>query len=289
MFFSARLSLNYKINNMRIKYLLVIAATFIIFLCTSCGPTTNKITYFQNAQDTTYKMQDLKYIESPLQKNDFISIAISSLDQDASAMFNPMASESDKNAGADKQRSPSKSKGTQFIGYLIDNDGNIELPYLGKIMAAGLTKKQLKEHITSLILTQKLLKDPIVDIRFLNFEVTILGEVTTPSVISVPDEKISLVKALAMVGDLTIYGKRENILLIREEGGVRKTRHINLNSSDFLNSEFYYLKPNDVVYVEPNKIKAEVATTSPRKQQWLPIIVTTASSLVFIVLAKYLK
>lgn len=127
--------------------------------------------------------------------------------------------------------------------------------------------------------------NPIVDIRLLNFEVTVLGEVANPAVITVPSEKISLVKALGMAGDITIYGKKDNVLLIREENGVRKTRHINLNSSDFLNSEYYYLHPNDVVYVEPNKAKVAV---SGRSQQVLPLVLTSVSILVF-VLDKVIK
>jgi polysaccharide biosynthesis/export protein len=254
-----------------------------IFLCTSCT-STRKIAYFENAQDTTYSKQTLGFVEAPLQKNDFISIAVSSLNADASAIFNPKSIETDKNAGSEKTIE-SNAKGEQFVGYLINSDGYIEMPVLGKIMAAGITKKQLKEKITTEILTRKLLVDPLVEIRFLNFEVTILGEVATPSVINVPSEKISLVKALAMAGDLTIHGKRENVLLIREEDGVRKTRHIDLNSSNFLNSEYYYLKPNDVIYVEPSKAKV---TASGWGMQVLPLAITTVSFL-FLVLDRVIK
>ena len=125
----------------------------------------------------------------------------------------------------------------------------------------------------------KLLLEPIVEIRHLNFEVTVLGEVANPSVINVPSEQISLVKALGLAGDLTIYGKRDNILLIREEGGKRTTRHININALDFLNSPYYYLRPNDVIYVEPNK--AKIATTS-RSQQIIPVVLSGVSILALV-------
>lgn len=256
--------------------ILLFTSVLCLLLCASCT-TPGKIAYFKNAQDTTYK-QALTFIEAPLQSHDFISIAISSANATASEIFNPVA-------GGNERTATGSGKNTQYIGYLINNEGAIELPTLGKIMVAGQTKTQLKNYITKEILDKKLLVDPIVDIRFLNFEVTVLGEVTTPTVINVPSEKISLIKALGMAGDLTIYGKRDNVLLIREENGVRKTRHINLNSSDFLNSEYYYLKPNDVIYVEPNNAKIAI---SGRSQQILPLVLTSVSILVF-VLDKVIK
>ena len=122
--------------------------------------------------------------------------------------------------------------------------------------------------------------DPIVDIRYLNFEVTVLGEVGRPTVITVPSEKISLIKALGLAGDLTIYGRRDNVLLIREENGQRITRHIDLNSSDFLSSPYYYLQPNDVIYVEPNKTKV---ASSSRSQQVVPIVLSSLSIIVVVI------
>ncbi len=248
------------------RFLLLTSLVCILF-CASCT-TSNKIAYFQNAKDTTYRKM-IGTIEAPLQSNDFISIAISSLSAEASEIFNPFVrDDANLNGGTGRTR------GQQFVGYLINLEGYIEMPVLGKIMAAGLTKKELKEKITNSIISKKLLIEPLVDIRYLNFEITVLGEVTAPGVINVPNEKISLIKALSLVGDISIYGKKDNVLLIREEDGVRKTRHINLNSSDFLNSEYFYLKPNDVIYVGPNK--ARVAMTG-RTQQILPILLTGLS------------
>ncbi|MEO7046847.1 MAG: SLBB domain-containing protein, partial [Ferruginibacter sp.] len=132
---------------------------------------------------------------------------------------------------------------------------------------------------TNMILTKKLLIDPLVEIRFLNYEVTVLGEVAKPTVITVPSEKISLLKALGLAGDLTIYGKRNNVLLIREENGEKKTRHIDLNSDNFFNSPYYYLQPNDVVYVQPNKAKV---ASAGRTQQLLPILLSSLSIVVVV-------
>jgi polysaccharide export outer membrane protein len=228
-----------------------------LLFCASCT-TTKKIAYFESAQDTTFR-STLSTVEAPIQKNDILNITITSLSKTASADFN--------------------SNDPAVKGYLVHSDGNIQMPTLGSIVAAGLTKKQLKENITNTILSKKLLLDPIVEIRHLNFEVTVLGEVTNPSVINVPSEQISLVKALGLAGDLTIYGKRDNILLIREEDGKRTTRHIDINSVDFLNSPYYYLKPNDVIYVEPGK--AKIATTS-RSQQIIPVVLSGISILALV-------
>ncbi len=241
-----------------------------LLICASCT-TTNKIAYFQSKQDTTYR-QMLGTVEAPFQENDFISISISSASPEASAIFNPYTNPEQKAAAG-------TAKNAQYFGHLVDVEGYIELPVIGKIKAAGMTKTQLKNYILKYIIDKKMLVDPIVDIRYSNFEVTVLGEVGNPSVINVASEKISLVKALAMAGDLTIYGRRDNIMLIREEGGARKTRHLDISSSDFLNSEYYYLKPNDVVYVEPNKTKVAI---SGRSQQVLPLVLTSVSILVFV-------
>jgi polysaccharide export outer membrane protein len=244
--------------------------SFMILFSISCT-STKKTVYFYNVQDTTF-LQHGREVQTPIQENDILSITISSLNFEASAIFNPTYNSNIRSTTV-------TGTNTEPGGYLVSADGTIQLPVLGSIKAAGLTKKELKDNITNMILSKKLLVDPLVEIRFLNFEVTVIGEVAHPTVITVPSEKISLIKAIGLAGDLTIYGKRDNILLIRDENGIKKTRHINLNSSNFFNSPYYYLQPNDVVYVEPNK--AKVASAS-RSQQWLPIILSSMSIIVII-------
>ena len=255
---------------------LFVLGTLIVFFLSSCT-TTQNVTYFSDIEDANFK-STLGVVEAPIQSNDVLSIYISSLDLEASSIFNA------NNTFVSRSTTATGSS-TQSAGYLVNADGNIQMPILGNIKAAGLTKTQLKDQITKTLLSKKLLIDPIVDIRYLNFEVTVLGEVAKPTVITVPSEKISLVKALGLAGDLTIYGKRTNILLIREKNGERITRHININSSDFITSPYYYLQPNDVVYVEPNK--AKIASAS-RTQQLLPIILTGLSAAI-IVLDRIIK
>ncbi|MEO6220648.1 MAG: polysaccharide biosynthesis/export family protein [Ginsengibacter sp.] len=250
---------------------------FFSFLCLmfiameiSCT-TSNKTAYLNNIRDTTFSNvndQNLTFI----QNNDILSISISSLSPEASSIFNT-TNNAVSNTGN------SSSNRNQSMGYMVGTDGLIQLPIIGNLKAAGLTKKQLKDNITSTLLSKKLLIDPIVDIRYLNYEVTVIGEVVHPTVITVPNERISLLKALGLAGDLTIYGKRENILLIRENNGVKTTRHIDINSSSFITSPYYYLQPNDVVYVEPNKAKAVSASLS---RQLLPSVLSGLSLLVLI-------
>lgn len=257
-------------------FLPLVYILFIALLFTSCA-NTKKIVYFNNVPDKTFLSGSIEK-PTPIRANDILSITISSLNAEASAAFNLQSS----NIG---RATTVTGSNTESGGYLVNEDGNIDMPMLGAIKAAGFTKNQLKENIVNLILSKKLLVDPIVDIRYLNFEVTVLGEVARPTVITVPNEKISMLKAIGLAGDLTIYGKRDNVLLIREENGEKITRHIDLNSSDFFNSPYYYLRPNDVIYVEPNKQKAVTAVRNP---QLLPIIFS-ALSLVAIVIDRVVK
>ncbi|RZK69086.1 MAG: polysaccharide export protein [Pedobacter sp.] len=250
--------------------------SLITLIAVSCTPTKN-VAYLSNIQDASFK-SNMAVTEAPIQSNDILSIYISSLDAEASAIFNANNTFIAKSTTA-------TGTSTQSAGYLVNMEGNIQMPILGNVKAAGLTKTELKQSITQALLTKKLLIDPVVDIRYLNFEVTVLGEVAKPTVITVPSERISLVKALGLAGDLTIYGKRTNVLLIREENGKRTTRRIDLNSPNFISSPYYYLQPNDVVYVEPNKAKI---ASAGRSQQLLPIILSSLS-VVVIVLDRVIK
>ena len=254
------------------RSLLSLTLLLLIFTVTSCV-STQRATYFNNAEDTTFSTKPDEAFDAPILKNDILSITISSANAEASALFNTTNN---------YQTSSTTSTGnvTSASGYLVSSEGFIQLPILGNIKAAGVTRKQLKTDITNLILDKKLLIDPIVTVRYLNFEVTVIGEVEHPTVINVPNEKISLIKALGLAGDITIYGKKDNVLLIRENDGKRKIKRINLNSRNFLVSSYYYLQPNDVIYVEANKEK--VASAS-RNQALLPTILSGLSLIAVIV------
>ena len=247
------------------------------FVCLLSCTNTLQSTYFNNAVDTTYTTRNIDN-DILIQKNDILSVAISSLSSEASAIFNTTNNFVISSSTASGNNS-------QSAGYLVNSDGNIQLPLLGNIKAAGLTKKQLKNSITQTIIDKNMLIDPIVNIRHLNFEVTVLGEVGHPTVITVPNEKMSLLKALGLAGDISIYGKKDNVLLIRESEGKKKVKRINLNAESFLSSPYYYLQPNDVIYVEANKNK--IASVE-RGRQLMPAIFS-ALSVVVIVLDRIIK
>ncbi len=242
----------------------------LINVLSSCS-STKQATYFSNASDTTI-LTRLDEAETLIQKNDMLSVYISSLNPEASAVFNAPNSQ----ATTTSTTTGSASAG----GYLVNTDGNIQIPILGNIKAAGLTKKQLKADITNSIIDKKLLIDPIVTIRHLNYEVTVIGEVSRPTVINVPNEKISLLKALGIAGDITVFGKKDNVMLIREIEGKRKVKRIDLNSNNFLTSPYYYLQPNDIIYVEANKFKVMNAN---RNQQLLPTILSGLSIIAIVI------
>ncbi len=246
----------------------------IILLCmllfTACV-NTKKSVYFPDIKNDTLRTS-FSIPVSKIQSNDLLGITVSSPDPQATLMFNLTST-----ATSGPVSLPSTS--TSSSGYLVTTEGYIKFPELGQIKVAGLTKQQLEEGITALLLKNKLLKDPIVVVRHLNFRVTVLGEVGRPSVINVPSEKISMLEAIGLAGDITAWGKRDNVLLIREDNGVKISRRFNLNSNELFDSEFYYLKSNDVIYVEPNK--ARVAGAG-RGQQWVPIMLSSMALTVLI-------
>lgn len=249
---------------------LYLVLSILIICCLFSCVDTRKSTYFNNAADASFIENSADTILPLIQKNDLLGITITSLSSDASALFNI----TNNFNGSTVTSTTNNQTGA---GYLVGSDGTIQLPILGSINVVGFTSKVIKERITEILLDKKLLKDPIVTIRQLNYEVTVLGEVGRPTVINVPSEKISLLKALGLAGDITIYGKKENVLLVRENNGKRLIKRINLNAPSFLTSPFYYLQPNDVVYVEANKDK--IASTNNFKQT-LPIILSGISVII---------
>jgi len=168
------------------------------------------------------------------------------------------------------------------IGYLVNLNGDILFPVLGKIHAQGLTKSQLQALLTKQLVDTKQLIDPIVTIRQLNFRVSVLGEVSKPGVYTTPNEKISLLEALSFAGDITIYGKKDNVLLIREDDkGDKLIVRIDLTSSGLFTSPYYYLKSNDVIYVEPSQNREK----KERFAQVTPIILSVVSLLIITISA----
>lgn len=227
-------------------------AYFLILLSISACSKRNLV-YFSDMPQSAEQSSPIKnYIAPKIQPDDVLSIAVSSLNAESNVLFNNilLPATGSTNVIADKINE----------GYLVDKNGFINFPVIGKIALAGLTKEEATEKMTDLIKTQ--VKNPIVNLRFLNFKVTVIGEVKNPATFNIPTEKINVLEALGLAGDMTTYGRRETVLIIREKNGVRTTSRLNLNNKEILNSPYYYLQQNDIVYVEPaNKVK--VADTAP--------------------------
>ena len=246
----------FNLNNIRKSFFKFSLLLIVALQISSCG-SAKKSSYFNEVGNNTFSSH-FEPLEPILQKNDLLSINISSLNAEVTEMFNIA-----NNVG-----------GTQTVGYLIDQDGYIRFPVLGKIEVSGLTKKELREYIREELISKRLLMEPIVDIRFMNFKVSVLGEVNQPAVFTIPNEKVTLLEALGMAGDMTIYANRDNVLLISEEDGIKSTKRIDLTSDELFTSPNYYLKPNDIVYVQPNDRK--VRNTS-NAAQWFSVILGSLS------------
>lgn len=241
-------------------------------LFTSCVSTKNAV-YFNDVRDTVLLPSDSS-LDPRIQKNDILQINVSSLNPEDVIIYNVSNMTSASGAGG-----ANAGAGAMLGGFLVDEQGYIQYPILGSVKVTGLTKKALTVYLHDQLVERKLLVDPVVSIRFLNYRVTILGEVNKPTVVNVTNEKISVLEALGMAGDITVFGKRNNILLIREIDGQRIIRRIDLNDKRVLNSPYYFLQPNDILYVEPNKSKV---ATADRSRQILPIILSSLSLLVII-------
>lgn len=238
----------------------------LVMLFVSCG-NMKKSTYFYEAPDSIYNSSIHENLEDTLRENDLLSISVSSVNKEAADMFN-----TSNQVGANTAMVSGVL--SQASGYLVDKRGFIRFPILGEIEVKGKTKQEVRDYITTSLTEQKLLLDPIVDVRLLNFRVSVLGEVLRPNVFTVPSEKISVLEALSLAGDITIYGNKERVSLIREVGGNKVLQHLDLTSSDILSSPYFYLKSNDVLYVEPRPSKvAESSVVRP----WIPVALSVVS------------
>jgi polysaccharide biosynthesis/export protein len=252
-----------------VTYLPLIA---LLVMATGCSDT-KKLTYFNDIQDSSIK-EKVTIPEPIIQQNDLLSITVNSLNPEASAVFNA------PNESTPNVNNATANTNTLTVGYLVNANGDIQFPILGAIHVEGLTKAQLSSQLSKLLVDKKLLVDPIVTIRHLNFRVSVLGEVGKPGVYTVQNEKLSLLEALGLAGDITIYGKRENVLLIRENlSGEKITKRINLNSNEVLTSPYYYLKSNDVIYVEPSKDRV----AKERNAYLLPILISLTTLVIVVV------
>jgi len=261
--------------NLMKKFFLPIVVLTMVVLLGSCS-SGKDVPYFQNIDEISLAGSKGLY-DAKIMPKDMLTITVSTTDPAAAAPFNLSVGNT---VGASGQLSNGAGN---LQGYLVDNDGNINFPVIGHMHVQGMTKSQCQDMIREKLLPyMAATENPIVTVRMSSYRVTVTGEVNRPGVIPVSTEKMSIVEALAQAGDLTVYGKRDNIMLIREdETGQKKMVRLNMNDANLINSPYYYLQQNDIIYVQPNSVKAKNAGVGPSTTLWFSFIgiVTSISSL----------
>ncbi len=220
----------------------------VLFLLTSCT-SQRKIAYLQDIPET-FSESISQQSNAVVRTGDWISIIVNSKDSELAQMFNlPIVNNSIVGSGV-------YSGSNRISGYLVDDAGCIDFPQLGTILIKDLTLMELSALIKKKIIGGGYINDPIITAQYINFNISVMGEVNKPGTFSASTGRITILEALSMAGDLTIYGKRENVKVIREENGQRRVVTLDLRSKELFSSPCYYLHQNDVVYIEPNKVKA---------------------------------
>lgn len=261
--------------NKKTNFLNILNVCSLVLACslvTSCV-SNKKIAYFRDIQslDQAKIENSVIFVEPKIQADDILSINIFTLNPINGIVVN-QAAPSPLLGGSNVA-----PNGNQVLNaFLVDKNGEIEMVLAGKIKVAGLTTFEARELVRKVV--SKDYKDPNIQLRFANFKVSVLGEVNHPSAYTFPNEKVTILDALSLAGDLTIYGKRENVLVVRDQDGKKEFARLNLNSSEIFNNPFYYLKQNDVIYVEPSKAKSS-ANNAPQLQT-IGIITSVLSVLI---------
>lgn len=244
------------------KFLKSLAVMAVALLLGSCSATKD-VAYFQNSDSVDLSRSQVLY-DAHIMPKDILTITVSTTDDDAAVPFNMTVPTPYSQA----QRSTYSQAMLQ--SYLVDNNGNVDFPKIGSIHLGGLTKSEAEKLIHDKIKPyMNDIENPIVTVRMTNYKISVLGEVTKPGMYTVGNEKISVLEALAQAGDLTIYGVRSNVKLIREDSTGLKSIHVlNLNDANIINSPYYYLQQNDILYVEPNKVKAQNSSVGSMTTLW---------------------
>jgi len=249
-----------------------------IFLCllvilnNYCSP--RNLTYFYDLPEDKNYSAKIVFDEPKIQPHDLLSITVNSLNPESNLLFNTgVITMANSNYNLETPMT------TVNEGYVVDKEGNINFPVLGKFNISGLTKEEASKKLSTEI--KSYINNPIINVRFQNFRITVIGEVNKPSTFTLATERVNILEAIGMAGDLTLYGKRENILLIREIDGIRSVIKLNLNSKELFESPYYHLKQNDVVYVEPDRMKHVQASTNQKNLTIAGMGVTILVALIF--------
>ena len=242
-------------------------ALMTILLASCSGP--KNIAYIQNSDDADFSPSETLY-DAKIMPKDILTITVNTVNPEASAYFNlTVANEMTSSNG----RTRLSTGGHTLQTYLVDNNGCIDFPVIGTLTVGGMTKRECEKLIHDKILRYMSAdEDPIVTVRMSNYKISVLGEVNKPGMFTVGNEKINIFEALAQAGDLTIYGVRDRVKLIRENAKGKKTVHkLNLNDADIINSPYYYLQQNDIIYVEPNSVKAKNSNIGQSTTIWISV------------------
>lgn len=237
------------------KCILILLSVLALCSCSS----TKKMLYFQDTK-TSAITKTVNHSPIRLQPEDKISILVNSKDIQLANLFNlayvtTRVGQTTSNLNANNTNSVS--------GYTIDSAGNIDFPVVGELHVAGMTRMEVATFIKNKLINDNLVKDPVVTVEYMNLQISILGEVSKPGRYNIVQDKITILEALSMAGDMSIYGKRDNVRVIRNENGTQTTYTINLcSATEVFESPVYYLQQNDVVYVEPNAMRTRQATVN---------------------------
>ena len=232
------------------KFCKILSLTLMVLAAVSCS-TPKEISYFQDLQAGVTELAITDPVEIKVSPKDKLSILVNSQDQKLNELFNL------------QNTSGNTSSNRIELGYTVDTQGFINFPVLGKVKVGGMTREQIAEYLTGQLKEKELIKDPVVTVEFINLGVSVLGEVNNPGRIKIERDNMTILDAISEAGDLTIYGKREKVLVLRQENGRQWVYGINLCSAEHIySSPVYYLQQNDVVYVIPNDTKSRQSTVN---------------------------
>ena len=242
---------------------LLFLLTSSIILLTSCGSVKN-VAYLQNSDSINFARSEYLY-EARIMPKDVLTITVNTVNPEASAPYNLVVRPT-----LTSTSSTVATSGGSLQTYLVSNEGTIDFPVLGTLEVGGLSKSECEKMIHDKLMPyMNAAENPVVTVRMSNYKISVLGEVNRPGMFTVGNEKINILEALAQAGDLTIYGVRDRVKLIRENAKGRKdVITLNLNDANIINSPYYYLQQNDIVYVEPNKVKAQNSKVGQTTTLW---------------------
>lgn len=261
---------------------------FAVWTTFSCSAPSH-VTYFQDLRPGESEQKVIAATEIKVRPGDKLSIIVSSRDPQLTQLFNlPSFTQQIGQTVVSKGAGSASGSSQGISGYTVDEEGMIDFPVLGKLEIAGKNREEVAAFIKEELLSKNLVKDPVVTVEYMNLCISVLGEVAQPGRYSIDRDKVTVLDAISMAGDLTIYGKREKVLVLREEEGVQHVYGVNLCSAEHLyTSPVYYLRQNDVVYVEPNNVRARQSTINGNNVRstsfWLSLasFLTTIGVLIF--------